>query len=96
MNKFSLSQYFLIITILVLGFTYALPNLYPTQPSIQIANTDTGKSADQSLLNEIQNILDQRNVEYDEIFLRDNKIVLKFANIDQQLESKTILQNRLR
>ena len=95
MNRFSLSQYFIIITILVLGFTYALPNLYPTQPSIQIANTDTGKSADQSLLNEIQNILDQRNVEYDEIFLRDNKIVLKFANIDQQLESKTILQNRL-
>jgi len=94
-NRFSLSQYFLIIAILVLGFTYALPNLYPTQPSIQIANTDTGKSADQSLLNEIQNILDQRNVEYDEIFLRDNKIVLKFANIDQQLESKTILQNRL-
>ena len=95
MNRFSLSQYFLIITILVLGFTYALPNLYPTQPSIQIANTDTGKSADQSLLNEIQNILDQRNVEYDEIFLRDNKIVLKFVNIDQQLDSKTILQNRL-
>ena len=95
MNRFSLSQYFLIITILVLGFTYALPNLYPTQPSIQIANTDTGKSADKSLLNEIQNILDQRNVEYDEIFLRDNKIVLKFVNIDQQLESKTILQNRL-
>ena len=95
MNRYSLSQYFLIITILLLGFTYALPNLYPTQPSIQIANTDTGKSADQSLLNEIQNILDQRNVEYDEIFLRDNKIVLKFASIDQQLESKTILQNRL-
>ena len=95
MNRFSLSQYFLIITILVLGFTYALPNLYPTQPSIQIASTDTGKSADQSLLNEIQNILDQTSVEYDEIFLRDNKIVLKFVNIDQQLESKTILQNRL-
>ena len=79
----------------MLGFIYALPNLYPTQPSIQIASTDTGKSADQSLLNEIQNTLDERNVEYDEIFLRDNKIVLKFQNIDQQLESKTILQNKL-
>jgi len=79
----------------VLGFIYALPNLYPTQPSIQLAYTDTGKSADQSLLNEIQNTLDERNVEYDEILLRDNKIVLKFQNIDQQLESKTILQNKL-
>jgi len=79
----------------VLGFIYALPNLYPTQPSIQLAYTDTGKSADQSLLNEIQNTLDERNVKYDEILLRDNKIVLKFQNIDQQLESKTILQNKL-
>lgn len=78
-----------------MGFIYALPNLYPTQPSIQIAYTDTGKSADQSLLNEIQNILDKRNVAYNEIFLRDNKIVLKFQNIDQQLESKTVLQNKL-
>ena len=79
----------------MLGFIYALPNLYPTQPSIQLAYTDTGKSADQSLLNEIQNTLDERNVEYDEILLRDNKIVLKFQNINQQLESKTILQNKL-
>ena len=78
-----------------MGFIYALPNLYPTQPSIQVAYTDTGKSADQSLLNEIQSTLDKRNVEYDEILLRDNKIVLKFQNIDQQLESKTILQNKL-
>jgi len=78
-----------------LGFIYALPNLYPTQPSIQLAYTDTGKSADQSLLNEVQSTLDKRNVEYDEILLRDNKIVLKFQNIDQQLESKTILQNKL-
>ena len=95
MNRFSFSQYFLIIIVLVLGFIYALPNLYPTQPSIQLAYTDTGKSADQSLLNEIQSTLDKRNVEYDEILLRDNKIVLKFQNIDQQLESKTILQNKL-
>jgi preprotein translocase subunit SecD len=94
-NRFSFSQYFLIIIVLVLGFIYALPNLYPTQPSIQVAYTDTGKSADQSLLNEIQSTLDKRNVEYDEILLRDNKIVLKFQNIDQQLESKTILQNKL-
>ena len=81
--------------VLVLGFIYALPNLYPTQPSIQLAYTETGKSADQLLLNEIQSTLDKRNVEYDEILLRDNKIVLKFQNIDQQLESKTILQNKL-
>jgi len=80
---------------LVLGFTYALPNLYPTQPSIQVAYTDSGKSADQMLLNELENILENNQVRYEELFLREGKIVIKFSTLDQQLESKTILQNKL-
>ncbi len=80
---------------MILGFTYALPNLYPTQPSIQVAYTDSGKSADQSLLNELEDILETNQVSYEELFLRDGKIVIKFSTLDQQLESKTILQNKL-
>ena len=95
MNKFSIYQYLLILTVLVLGFTYALPNLYPTQPSIQVAYTDSGKSADQVLLNDLQNILDESNSDHEEIFLRDNKIVIKFKSLDDQLNSKTVLQNTL-
>jgi len=79
----------------VLGFTYALPNLYPTQPSIQVAYTDSGKSADQPLMNELVTILEKNGSGYEEIFLRDNKIVIKFSTLDQQLDSKTILQNTL-
>ena len=95
MNKFSISQYLLILFVLVLGFTYALPNLYPTQPSIQVAYTDSGKSADQFLLNELEDILETNQVGYEELFLREGKIVIKFSTLDQQLESKTILQNKL-
>jgi preprotein translocase subunit SecD len=94
-NKFSIYQYLLILFVLVLGFTYALPNLYPTQPSIQVAYTDSGKSADQILLNELEEILDNDSVNYQEIFLRENKIVIKFKSLDDQLDSKTILQNKL-
>ena len=90
-----MSQYLLILFVLVLGFTYALPNLYPTQPSIQVAYTDSGKSADQILLNELQDILDDNEINRNEIFLRDNKIVIKFDSLDDQLDSKTILQNKL-
>jgi len=78
-----------------LGFIYALPNLYPTQPSIQVAYTDSGKSADQMLLNELEDILKKNQVGYEELFLREGKIVIKFSTLDQQLESKTILQNKL-
>ena len=95
MNKFSITQYLLILFVLILGFTYALPNLYPTQPSIQVAYTDSGKSADQLLLNELEQTLDAYNISTQEIFLRDNKIVIKFNSLDDQLASKTILQNKL-
>ena len=95
MNKFSIYQYLLIFFVLVLGFTYALPNLYPTQPSIQVAYTDSGRSADQILLNELEEILENNNINYEEIFLRENKIVIKFTSLDDQLDSKTLLQNSL-
>jgi len=93
-NKFSISQYLLILFVLVLGFTYALPNLYPTQPSIQVAYTDSGKSADQLLISELKNTLENQSVDYEDLFLRDGKIVIKFKNLDQQLESKTIIKNK--
>tara|TARA_B100000989_G_scaffold129918_1_gene96495 strand:+ start:365 stop:2221 length:1857 start_codon:yes stop_codon:yes gene_type:complete len=94
-NKFSIYQYLLILVILTVGFIYALPNIYPTQPSIQVAYTDSGKSADQALLAELKDILSQSESEYDEIFLRENKIVVKFNDVNKQLASKTILQNAL-
>jgi preprotein translocase subunit SecD len=94
-NKFSIYQYLLILVILVVGSIYALPNLYPTQPSIQVAYTDSGRSADQSLLNELEDILQDSKTEYEDIFLRENKIVIKFEDVDTQLSSKTILQNTL-
>ena len=95
MNKFSLSQFITIFVVLVLGFTYALPNLYPTQPSIQVAYTDSGKSADQILLNQLEDTLKETNSDFDSLFLRDNKIVIQFSTLDQQLNAKTILQNKL-
>ena len=95
MNKFSIYQYLLILIVLVLGALYALPNLYPTQPSIQVAYTDSARSADQSLLNDLEQILDESKVKYDDMFLRENKIVIKLPDVDTQIESKTILQQTL-
>ena len=95
MNKFSIYQYALILLVLVLGSIYALPNLYPTQPSIQVAYTDSAKSADQILLNDLEEILKKSEINAEEIFLRENKIVIKFADVETQLQSKTVLQQAL-
>ena len=80
---------------MIIGSIYALPNLYPTQPSIQVAYTDSGRSADQSLLNELEAVLTQSQTKYEDIFLRENKIVIKFKDVETQLSSKTLLQNAL-
>ena len=95
MNKNSALRIITISLVLLVGCLYALPNLYPTQPAIQIAYTDSGKSADQFLLDKAESILENETSGYEEIFLRDNKIVIKFKTLDQQLESKTALQNKL-
>ena len=78
-----------------MGSIYALPNLYPTQPSIQVAYTDSAKSADQILLNDLEEILEKSEINAEEIFLRENKIVIKFADVETQLQSKTVLQQAL-
>jgi len=94
-NRFSPFKYSMILLVLALGVIYALPNLYPAQPAIQVAYTDSGKSADQALLETVTESLDNRSFNYDEIFLRDNNIVAKFFSIDDQLSAKTILQRAL-
>ena len=95
MNRFSPFKYSLILLVLTLGILYALPNLYPAQPAIQIAYTDSGKSADQSLLEKVTESLESKSLSFDEIILRDNNIVAKFFSIEDQLSAKTILQRAL-
>jgi len=94
-NRFSPFKYSLILLVLTLGILYALPNLYPAQPAIQIAYTDSGKSADQSLLEKVTESLESKSLSFDEIILRDNNIVAKFFSIEDQLSAKTILQRAL-
>ena len=95
MNRFSPFKYSLILLVLALGILYSLPNLYPAQPAIQIAYTDSGKSADQSLLETVTESLESKSLSFDEIILRDNNIVAKFFSIEDQLSAKTILQRAL-
>ena len=76
MNKFPTWRYFVIIAVLMLGILYALPNLYPAQPAIQVAYTDSSKSADQSLLNTIREEIAKQDIEISEINLKNNNLSL--------------------
>ena len=81
--------------VLSIGVIYSLPNLYPAKPAIQIAYTDSGKSADQILLNRVKEILEGQAVGTESVGLKDNNIVAKFNSFDDQLAGKAALQKIL-
>jgi len=83
------------LIVLSIGVIYSLPNLYPAKPAIQIAYTDSGKSADQILLNQVREILEGQAVDTESVGLKDNNIVAKFNSFDDQLAGKAALQKIL-
>ena len=95
MNKYPTWRYFVIIAVLMLGILYALPNLYPAQPAIQVAYTDSSKSADQSLLNTIREEISNEDISISKINLKNNNIVAQFSSVEDQLVAKTIIQKAL-
>jgi len=95
MNRFSIWTYAFILMVLSIGLIYSLPNLYPAKPAIQIAYTDSGKSADQTLLNQVQDILEDQSIDVESVGLKDNNIIAKFNSFDDQLAGKAALQNTL-
>ena len=81
--------------VLSIGIIYSLPNLYPAKPAIQIAYTDSGKSADQILLNQVKDILEGQSTGVESVGLKDNNIIAKFDSFDDQLAGKAALQKIL-
>ena len=95
MNRFSIWTYTFILIVLSIGVIYSLPNLYPAKPAIQIAYTDSGKSADQILLNQVKDILEGQSTGVESVGLKDNNIIAKFDSFDDQLAGKAALQKIL-
>ena len=95
MNRFSIWTYVFILSVLSIGIIYSLPNLYPAKPAIQIAYTDSGKSADQQLLIQVREILDNKDIGTESVGLKENNIVAKFNSLDDQLAGKAALQRAL-
>ena len=93
MNRFSIWTYAFILMVLSIGLIYSLPNLYPAKPAIQIAYTDSGKSADQILLNQVQDILEDQSIDVESVGLKDSNIIAKLNSFDDQLGGKAALQN---
>ena len=95
MKKYPAWRYALLLIVLGVGVLYALPNLYPAQPAIQVTYTDSAKSADQKLLSIIQSELFDAGIITEDLSLKNNNIVVRFQSLDDQLLAKSLLQKTL-
>ena len=95
MKKYPAWRYALLIIVLGVGILYALPNLYPAQPAIQVTYTDSAKSADQKLLSIIKSELFDAGIITEDLSLKNNNIVVRFQSLDDQLLAKSLLQKTL-
>ncbi len=95
MNHYPLWKYLLIFGALVLGFVYALPNLYGESPAVQIMPVRAHLKVDAALLKRVELALNAAQINPEVLAQDATGIKARFADIDTQAKAKDILQAQL-
>ncbi len=94
MNRYPLWKYVLIVVTTLVGLLYALPNLFPEDPALQLTS-----SGHQVLTREdqqqIERLLKQKSLAYKSIELEDEKLLIRFLDPDTQLAAFSLVQEAL-
>ncbi|MEE8482286.1 MAG: protein translocase subunit SecD, partial [Acidiferrobacterales bacterium] len=94
MNKYPQWKYLLILVIVLLGAVYALPNIFGTDPAIQIS-ASRSQNIDAGTLERIKRLLDRKKISYRSVMLDDKGIKVRFSDTEVQLLSRDLIQRDL-
>ena len=94
LNQYPVWKYLLIIVILAIGALYAAPNIYGTDPALQIA-ARSNKVIDNSTQKKVTDVLDGANIAYSRIVLDDKGLLVRFSDVDGQLRAREKLSELL-
>ena len=84
MNQNPLWKYLLLIAVCVIGFIYAMPNLYPSNPALQISLSNTNDSFAGNERESITKSLKDANIAIKKLEDKDGKLMVHFADTDAQ------------
>jgi preprotein translocase subunit SecD len=87
-------KYVLIALILMFGVLYALPNLYPQDPAVQIS-ANRGGSVDDALKTRVENLLAEEKLQAMAIEVGADNLLVRMANPDVQLRAADYLREKL-
>ena len=95
MNQNPLWKYLLIVAVLLAGFIYAFPNLYPADPSLQISPNGSVGIVDDSLLGRIDATLKESGIKPKSIAFENEQLLVRFADTDTQLAAYNEISTEL-
>ncbi len=95
MNRYPLWKYILVLTVLLLGLVYSMPNIFGESPAVQITTAKATTKLDPALLGKVEGALNQENIKIDAIFMDSTGVKVRFADADTQIKAKDILKNNL-
>ena len=94
LNRYPLWKYLLILIVCVVGVIYALPNLYPQDPAVQISTTN-GSLGDQQL-DRVTRALAEDDIQVKSAAMTGNNTALiRLADAEQQLPARDVVDNAL-
>ena len=94
MKPFGIWKYFLILLVLSLGILYALPNLYPTNPAVQVSYADSSFNPDKDLATRLNNILEENLKDKSfKVELFEKYALIRLSSTEEQLEVKSLLSS---
>lgn len=94
-NKYPLWKYLLILTVVVMGVIYALPNLYPDDPAVQLTPQRGSVQISERHLNQVTRALDAAGIEYFGEAIENNNGIIRFRHDEDQLKAKSLIQDTL-
>ena len=88
MNKYPLWKYLLVLVVALFGIIYALPNLYPDDPALQITAKKAGGETEQDVLDRAITSLKKAGVTVKRSELMQGSALIRFDNVDDQISAK--------
>ncbi|MGR8930386.1 MAG: protein translocase subunit SecD [Gammaproteobacteria bacterium] len=93
-NHFPLWKNILVLTVLVFGILYALPNIYGNDPAVQLASS-SATPLEQSQADAVADSLKQAGFKPKAFEFKDGKILARFDDTDEQLKAADLLKTKM-
>jgi len=94
MNQYSIWRYLMILSVIVVGIVYALPNLYGEDPALQITSS-RGFELPSDITANIDDALVVEQISYTSRERQGNHLLYRFASPEDQLKAAGILRESL-